>query len=165
MNCRKCSQKIPYMVEIDGKTKYLYKRVYCLSCSPFGGNNRKSLENYTDTEKTCSMCHLLKPTSEFYWAEKEQRHYRYCKQCSTAYDKNKVKQFKQLCLDYLGGKCTKCGYNKCNAALDFHHLDPTKKEFPIPRKKQLTLTQPIKDELDKCTILCANCHREHHNLE
>jgi len=71
---------------------------------------------------------------------------------------------KQLCVEYLGGKCFICGYNRCIQALEFHHKDPTIKEkiknhAAIGRRKKF---EDVKAELDKCLLLCANCHREFH---
>jgi hypothetical protein len=63
---------------------------------------------------------------------------------------------------YKGGKCEKCGYNKCPAAFDFHHLDPSEKEFSIAPKVRKGWTKELTRELDKCVLLCANCHRETH---
>lgn len=63
-----------------------------------------------------------------------------------------------------GGKCEKCGYDKNLAALDFHHQNPEEKKFQIDmRKFSNTNLETLKEELDKCILLCANCHREHHN--
>ena len=63
-----------------------------------------------------------------------------------------------------GGKCEICGYNKNLAALDFHHLDPDQKDFQIDaRKFANSKLSDLKSELDKCIILCANCHRELHS--
>lgn len=67
---------------------------------------------------------------------------------------------KKKCVEYKGGKCERCGYDKCIGALDFHHLDPSQKDFGISTNiKSFDL---IKKELDKCILLCANCHREEH---
>lgn len=71
---------------------------------------------------------------------------------------------KQRCVDFLGGKCVKCGYKKCLAALDFHHVDPSKKKFGISLKLGRSWDK-LKDELQKCIILCANCHTEEHYVE
>ncbi len=64
-------------------------------------------------------------------------------------------------LEYKGGRCALCGYNKCERALTFHHLDPTIKEYNFAgnhgRKWEV-----IKAELDKCVLLCQNCHCEVH---
>lgn len=63
-----------------------------------------------------------------------------------------------------GGKCEKCGYDHNLAALEFHHINPEEKEFQIDIRKfaNANLNQ-LKQELDKCVILCANCHRETHH--
>lgn len=70
---------------------------------------------------------------------------------------------KKKALEYLGSKCIKCGYNKCLGALDFHHLNPKEKEIAINQALSRHWSwNRLKDELDKCVILCANCHREIH---
>lgn len=63
-------------------------------------------------------------------------------------------------IEYKGGSCTKCGYNKCPGALTFHHLDPTEKDFRI--SGQSWSFERLKEEADKCILLCANCHHELH---
>jgi predicted HNH restriction endonuclease len=65
-------------------------------------------------------------------------------------------------IEYKGGKCEKCGYNKCNNALEFHHLDPKIKEFGISEKGYTRSWKSIEKELNCCQLLCANCHREVH---
>jgi predicted HNH restriction endonuclease len=62
---------------------------------------------------------------------------------------------------YLGGKCAICGYTYCTAALDAHHIDPLEKDFNI--SSRMTSWKAIVRELDKCILLCANCHREVHD--
>ena len=64
-------------------------------------------------------------------------------------------------IEYKGGKCQKCGYDKCYAAFDFHHRDPNEKEFGWNKLKKRS-KETIFKELDKCDLLCANCHREIH---
>ena len=63
-------------------------------------------------------------------------------------------------------KCSKCGYNKCFAALDFHHINGNSKENTISQLISCAFTEKRKQlllkELDKCIVLCANCHRELH---
>lgn len=68
-------------------------------------------------------------------------------------------------LNYLGNKCSECGYNKCGRALDFHHLNPEEKEVSIGGLTFLPKLEQMKNELDKCIILCSNCHNEKHNDE
>ena len=52
-----------------------------------------------------------------------------------------------------GGKCAVCGYENCLAALEFHHADPSEKDGAATTS----------EEANKCVLLCANCHREHHH--
>ena len=89
-----------------------------------------------------------------------------CKQCHrdtvmAGYEKRKqwVSSIKEQC------KCAKCG-EKRSYLLDFHHLDPTQKDNTIARLTSNSATrQRIQNEIDKCIVLCANCHREFHYLE
>jgi len=71
---------------------------------------------------------------------------------------------KKIFLDYKGQCCEKCGYNKCSGALSFHHINPEQKLFRISAYTTTLyeLNNYIKDELDKCQILCSNCHNEEH---
>jgi len=68
------------------------------------------------------------------------------------------KQLKVLLVEYKGGCCELCGYNKCIRALEFHHKDPTTKSFGLGFSTY-SLTK-MKAEADLCSLLCANCHRE-----
>lgn len=66
------------------------------------------------------------------------------------------------------GKCEKCGYDKCIAALEFHHIDPSQKDFQISKIKRFSIYDigdEVRNELTKCQLLCCNCHRETHFLE
>lgn len=67
---------------------------------------------------------------------------------------------KQKLIDYKGGKCQICGYNRCINALEFHHLNPKEKDFTISGGTKSF--EHIKPEVDKCILVCANCHREIH---
>ncbi len=63
-----------------------------------------------------------------------------------------------------GGCCEKCGYNKNISALNFHHRDPTTKKFGLDvRQFSNNTLETLKEELNKCDLLCANCHSELHN--
>ena len=66
---------------------------------------------------------------------------------------------KEKAIKYKGSECRKCGYNRCLTALEFHHLDPKAKDFQISGAHSRSWAA-IKKELDKCVMLCANCHRE-----
>ena len=65
-------------------------------------------------------------------------------------------------IEYLGGKCSSCGETFHPAVYEFHHTDPSTKDRDPSKMLQLSLTR-LTEELDKCVLLCANCHRiEHH---
>ena len=76
----------------------------------------------------------------------------------------RVKRKEEL-MEYKGGKCVACGYSKkVPSAYDFHHLDPKEKEFSISKARFLGMEE-LKKEVDKCILVCKNCHAEiHHEL-
>ena len=72
------------------------------------------------------------------------------------------KKLKDMSISYMGGACQECGYHKCKEALEFHHLDPNEKDFGISKNGYTRSWEKVKIELDKCIMVCANCHREIH---
>jgi hypothetical protein len=73
-------------------------------------------------------------------------------------------EMKKKALEYKNGKCEICGYNKCSRALTFHHLDFNKKEFNLSSRMMGRYSwEKVKQELDKCLLLCFNCHNELHD--
>ena len=70
------------------------------------------------------------------------------------------RKIKALSLEYKGGKCQICGYNKYQGALDLHHLNQEDKKFGIGDKGYTRSWEKVRAELDKCILVCANCHRE-----
>lgn len=70
------------------------------------------------------------------------------------------KRKKKALVEYKGGKCQCCGYSKCIEALEFHHLDPNIKSFTISGKSKSF--NSLKNEVDKCILVCSNCHKEIH---
>jgi len=85
-----------------------------------------------------------------------------CNQCSTESVQKRRLKIKLMSIKYKGGKCVKCGYDKCVAALEFHHLDSTIKDFGIGSKGYTRSWEKVKIELDKCELVCSNCHMEIH---
>ena len=73
---------------------------------------------------------------------------------------------KRKLLELKGGECTRCGYSKNSAALEFHHADPQTKLFQLDlRSISNRKWVDIQVEANKCILLCANCHAEHHHPE
>lgn len=70
------------------------------------------------------------------------------------------RRLKHRLIQYFGGCCIRCGYDKCEGALEFHHRDPTEKCFGISRTNRSFAKQL--EEAKKCDLLCVNCHAEEH---
>jgi transcription elongation factor Elf1 len=73
------------------------------------------------------------------------------------------KKVRQMAVELAGAKCLLCGYEKCPEALEFHHLDDERKDFSISNSGHSRSWARVKDEVSKCVLLCANCHREVHS--
>lgn len=71
-------------------------------------------------------------------------------------------RMKQRAVEYMGGKCIECGYDRCIWALEFHHKNPLEKDFAISQYLNLKW-ESVKAELDKCIMVCSNCHKELHH--
>ena len=67
-----------------------------------------------------------------------------------------------MALEFLGGKCSRCGYAQCAEALEIHHLESNEKDFGISARGYTRSWKSVRAELEKCELLCANCHREVH---
>ena len=85
-----------------------------------------------------------------------------CKKCRVEAVQKRRDKLKELAVHYKGGRCSICGYDRCIGALEFHHVDPNVKEFGIGNGNTKSF-EVLKKELDKCILVCANCHREIHH--
>lgn len=116
--------------------------------------------------RKCTHCNVEQHVTNFYIKNKTNLT-SYCKTCLNTQVKLKQRDLKQEYVEYMGNCCTSCGYNKCLGALEFHHLDPNEKDFEISKSRYKSKDE-VKKELDKCILLCSNCHKEAHydfNLE
>lgn len=78
--------------------------------------------------------------------------------------KNTIKAQEILDLLKEDKYCKKCGYSKYKFVLDFHHIDPKQKDFAISTGGRRNISV-LKAEIEKCVVLCSNCHRVFHYLE
>ena len=76
-----------------------------------------------------------------------------------------LKRRKQKFVQYKGGTCEKCGYDKHHAALEFHHIDPSTKVLEVAAMVRTYGLEKIQEEIDKCILICSNCHRILHHEE
>lgn len=86
-----------------------------------------------------------------------------CTKCRSDAVTKRRRKVKSLLVEYKGGQCEKCGYDKCIGALEFHHLDPAQKDFGIGSKGNTLKLDIMKKEADKCILVCSNCHKEIHD--
>lgn len=154
--------EFPYFMMVDGKRKGLYHRKFCLSCSPYKAHNTRSLEHYEvqtqSGEKYCPKCDKVLDDDKFYIRQSGALS-SWCRQCDKKRNRQKTQRIKQQCVEYKGSKCQRCGYKTCHQAMDFHHVSD--KKFGVASFNWKSFDY-IKSELDKCWLLCSNCHREFH---
>lgn len=110
-------------------------------------------------EKICPIC-----GDKFQIVSSLQSRRKYCEKCSPSTNNPtaKIRAMREALINQRGGKCEICGYSKCIEALEFHHLDPKQKDFSISNTGGTPSFEKMKEEVDKCQLLCANCHREEH---
>lgn len=112
--------------------------------------------------KLCKRCNTEKDESEFYDRDrvKGSTHV-YCKICFNKYVKARWTERKIKQIELKGNKCFDCGGAFHYSVYDFHHLDPTIKEYTWD-KLRLRSFESIQKELSQCILLCSNCHRLRH---
>ena len=90
----------------------------------------------------------------------EGRGYYRCKRCRAAAVAKRRRTVKRQLVEEAGGACVLCGYRRWIGALQFHHLDPSRKEFHIGQRGYSRSLARSRAEAQKCVLLCANCHAE-----
>jgi len=156
--CELCFKKFPILVKVEGKSRNLQNRKYCLECSPFGNHNTKKLTENKQNIGQIEVCQYCKKE-----LISQKKHYK--NSCNSCRVSNKRRDYKKMGIEYKGGKCIICNYSKCARALHFHHIDPAEKDFGVANKGYTRSWEKMKIELDKCVLLCSNCHAEvHENL-
>lgn len=85
-----------------------------------------------------------------------------CRKCMVEAVTKRRYKVKEMATKYKGGECMICGYNKYIGALEFHHLNSNEKEFHIAKCGHSRSWDRVKQEIDKCILVCSNCHREIH---
>ncbi len=143
-------------------------RTHCRNGHPFDEkNNYKNKEGYY----RCRVCNKLRmrrvnstPEAKAKnvvkaraWVDAHREHYReYCRA--------RRQRTREWILEYKKRGCSTCGesYPEC---LDFHHRDPKQKEFNIGLMASVISLDRIIKEVEKCDLVCANCHRKLHSSE
>ena len=151
--CKNCSNTFPYEKEIDGKLRNLSSRKYCLECSPFGEHNTKKLHKQDNRNSgNCEFC------GREYEVDRSKGHRsNRCGSCRSRITRIRKKLTLINESEYNG--CSLCDYSNCKSALDFHHKG--EKDHTVGQNLSDNYDKLI-EEIQKCIILCSNCHVEHH---
>ena len=83
-----------------------------------------------------------------------------CAKCRAEAVARRRRKVKRILLDEAGGACRLCGYDRCVAALHFHHLEPAEKRFTLSHRGVARSLESARAEASKCVLLCSNCHVE-----
>ena len=146
----------------QGSIKHRLKKYKLKTHSDWCRVRKEQRREIVNGYKTCPKCHeKFSLIPENFYIKKSGKFHCWCKKCNDTITYQKQTERKKLCVEYKGGKCSICGYNRYIGSLDFHHVDPTKKEFNISRLRTYTW-DILKLELDKCICVCKNCHGEIH---
>jgi transposase len=86
-----------------------------------------------------------------------------CKRCRSEAVSESRRRIKRILVEEAGGACLICGYDRCIAALEFHHRDRKEKLFALSRKGATRSLEKARAEARKCILLCSNCHVEVEN--
>src|SRR3972149_7854428 len=125
---------------------------------------KRKREIFPEGTKRCFDCKQILSKDNFY--KSRNSHHCRCKSCFSKYGKNNIKKYNKLWEKILQEKdrltCIYCGYNKCFAALDFHHKDPQVKLLAVAQIIRRVPSKKALEEIDKTITLCSNCHRELH---
>ena len=114
---------------------------------------------FCNTKSSTKFCSSKCKGNFYYYQNKEERNLQ-----SKINSKDKRKSFKILAIEYGGGKCKHCNYKNNYSVLSFHHTDTEQKDFNLRGIKSSKLTSKHIEELDKCILLCHNCHYKVHSL-
>jgi len=83
-----------------------------------------------------------------------------CNKCRAEAVSRRRRKVKRILVEEAGGACILCGYDRCVAALEFHHLEPGEKRFALSHRGVARSIASARAEAARCTLLCANCHAE-----
>jgi transposase len=83
-----------------------------------------------------------------------------CSRCTSEAVLRRRRKVKRLLVAEAGGRCSRCGYDRCLSALAFHHLEPAEKSFSLSHRGVGRSLAKARAEAAKCMLLCANCHAE-----
>lgn len=138
--CAACGTTFAAKEVIDGRARSLYRRSFCLDCSPFGAHNTAKVPPATGG---LAEMRRKRRNAKTYRSQKRRRAAR-----------------KAALIEARGGCCSDCGARVHVAVFEFHHRDAAGKLFALSEFNGAL--SRLLEEAEKCDLLCANCHRLRH---
>lgn len=142
-HCKQCNKPIPSRIKIDGKTRDLKNRKFCFDCSSLAKDNL--------TARSCTICNKI--------LSRKSNKGKLCWTCTNRINRQEKIQKLQ---NVTGGSCWFCNYNRCWAAIEFHHVKAATKKHNLSKREMQYTWERIINEAQKCVLACACCHREIH---
>ena len=146
-------RKIAERVEMSQSTVRHWLRHYGLRTKP---GARPTGDRATDPARRTLECPRHGNTE--FWLEKRGS-YR-CLRCRSEAVSKRRRRLKAILVADSGGRCELCGYDRCVAALHFHHRDGHTKAFGLAERGYTRSLEIVRREAAKCMLLCSNCHAE-----
>lgn len=143
LTCKACGREFSAKQLIDGRVRSLYRRRFCLNCSPFGTHNTSRTPFGARTPDELQRARRQRRTESF----------------RRSLRKRRLNRKRQL-VAAQGGRCVDCGYAECLEVFQFHHRDSAAKLFGLMNFSGSL--ERLLSEAAKCDLLCANCHRKRH---
>ena len=123
------------------------------------GSQRGRKRKLVPVLRWCKRCSCETEHVKFKSNKGNNRFYYRCFLCRQKAGQERYLSHSAKCVEYKGGKCEHCGLIDDPCVYDFHHTDRATKQFEIGRKYSMSFNR-LKEELDKCIMLCSNCHRK-----
>ena len=143
--CKACGRVFPAKMVIEGRVRSLYRRSFCLECSPFGSHNTSRAPIAARLSPNGVRLHAARRREQFRRSLNKRRRAR-----------------KALLVAEFGGCCVDCGYATATV-LQFHQRARSSKSFRIGSFNGSLVR--LREEAAKCDLLCPNCHRSRHAAE
>jgi len=167
MVCKRCGKEF----DVDWRRSKKVKRTPCLYCSTFCAHSREVSEE-TKNAISAGVCATMHYTLKYCVVCGKKLNWRnksgMCQECKPpAKTQSEIisehrRRRKKALVEYKGGKCERCGYDRYIGALGFHHIDPSTKSFSLSSSGTTKSWERDKAEVDKCILVCYNCHLEIH---
>jgi hypothetical protein len=152
--CKNCNKEFPNKINIDGETKALIGRKFCLECSPHGGRNTRSYIIKLDKNQAyCARCRETKNKSEFYVRKSSGKPFSYCIKCQETVKALKFEEKLERMILERGGVCNDCGIPYPMPVYEFYSESDI---YHLSKAKNMSLHR-LREEVKDYILLCKNC--------